>query len=361
MRNEGGALFESSRAFAASTLLALLSVWLYRCMYLFCPSFLLTSTLNDHRIHNHGLVWIGMIAAEVWFGLYWILTQAARWNPIYRRTFKDNLTNRHEKELPGVDIFVCTANPTIEPPIMVINTVLSVMAYDYPSQKVSVYLSDDGGSDITFYALILGSTFDKHWIPYCKKFKVESPCPAAYFSTSVPPPAGSEEWASIRESYEEMKNRIQSVTDLGGISEELRLEHNEFTQWESFSSPHNNESKKENWTKCNDHRYFQENAYDLEERLKDLASCTFEKDTEWGNEVGLKYGCAVEDVITGLSIKYNGWKSVYYKPERKGFLGVAPTSLYPTLVQHKRWSGGDLQILLSKYSPDSSIIWFWKD
>ncbi|KAL8127038.1 hypothetical protein AgCh_014095 [Apium graveolens] len=114
-----------------------------------------------------------------------------------------------------------------------------------------------------------------------------------------------------------------------------------------------NQSKTENWSKGNDHEYFEETTYDLEERLKDLASCTFEKDTEWGNELGLKYGCAVEDVITGLSIKCNGWKSVYYNPERIGFLGVAPTSLYSTLVQHKRWSEGDLQILLSKYNPAS--------
>lgn len=70
-------------------------------------------------------------------------------------------------------------------------------------------------------------------------------------------------------------------------------------------------------------------------------------------QIGLKYGCPVEDVITGLSIQCNGWKSVYHNPERKGFLGVAPTSLYPTLVQHKRWSEGDLKILLSKYSPAS--------
>lgn len=33
-----------------------------------------------------------------------------------------------------------------------------------------------------------------------------------------------------------MKDRIQSVTELGGISEESRLEYNEFTQWGSFSS-----------------------------------------------------------------------------------------------------------------------------
>ena len=39
------------------------------------------------------------------------------------------------------------------------------------------------------------------------------------------------------------------------------------------------------WRKWNDNRYFIETAYDLEERLKDLAGCTFEKDTQWGNEV----------------------------------------------------------------------------
>lgn len=68
-------------------------------------------------------------------------------------------------------------------------------------------------------------------------------------------------------------------------------------------------------------------------------------------QMGLKYGCPVEDVITGLSIQCQGWKSVYYNPERKAFLGVAATTLPQVLVQHKRWSEGDLQIFLSKYSP----------
>jgi len=43
--------------------------------------------------------------------------------------------NRYkEEQLPGVDIFVCTADPTVEPPMLVISTVLSVMAYDYPQE-----------------------------------------------------------------------------------------------------------------------------------------------------------------------------------------------------------------------------------
>lgn len=65
--------------------------------------------------------------------------------------------------------------------------------------------------------------------------------------------------------------------------------------------------------------------------------------------MGLKYGCAVEDVITGLSIQCRGWKSVYFNPSRKGFLGVAPTTLAQTLVQHKRWSEGHLQIFFSRH------------
>jgi cellulose synthase/poly-beta-1,6-N-acetylglucosamine synthase-like glycosyltransferase len=71
-------------------------------------------------------------------------------------------------------------------------------------------------------------------------------------------------------------------------------------------------------------------------------------------QMGLLYGCPVEDVITGLSIQCRGWKSVYFNPSRKAFLGVVPVTLPEVLVQHKRWSEGDLQILLSKYSP----AWF---
>ncbi|KAL8509775.1 hypothetical protein ACS0TY_016839 [Phlomoides rotata] len=63
--------------------------------------------------------------------------------------------------------------------------------------------------------------------------------------------------------------------------------------------------------------------------------------------MGLKYGVPVEDVIRGLSIQCRGWKSIYFNHERKGFLGVSTTTLDQTLVQHKRWSEGDLQILMS--------------
>lgn len=93
------------------------------------------------------------------------------------------IVNRYEDDLGGVDIFVCTADPEIEPPMLVINTVLSVMAYDYPAEKLAVYLSDDAASDLTFYALLEASAFARHWLPYCKNFRVEPRSPQAYFTT----------------------------------------------------------------------------------------------------------------------------------------------------------------------------------
>ena len=97
------------------------------------------------------------------------------------------IINRYEKDLPGIDIFVCTADPVIEPPVMVINTILSVMAYDYPPEKLNVYLSDDGGSDLTFYAMLEASRFSKIWLPFCKRFEAEPRSPEAYFRTAVEP------------------------------------------------------------------------------------------------------------------------------------------------------------------------------
>nr|POE75986.1 cellulose synthase-like protein e2 [Quercus suber] len=83
---------------------------------------------------------------------------------------------------------------------MVINTILSVMAYDYPPEKLNVYLSDDVGSDLTFYAMLEASRFSKIWLPFCKKFKVEPTSLEAYFRTTVEPlgePVLAKEWSTV--------------------------------------------------------------------------------------------------------------------------------------------------------------------
>ena len=68
-------------------------------------------------------------------------------------------------------------------------------------------------------------------------------------------------------------------------------------------------------------------------------------------QMGLKYGCPLEDVISGLAIQCRGWRSIYFNPERKGFLGVAPITLLDSLIQQKRWSEGGVQIFASRNCP----------
>ncbi|XVF56874.1 hypothetical protein PTKIN_Ptkin06aG0155300 [Pterospermum kingtungense] len=484
------------RLYAVSIFMAICFIFFYRVSYF------------PVEVKTERWAWVGTFLAELWFTFYFFITVIVRWNPVYRYTFKDRLSSRYSKEaLPKVDIFVCTADPGMEPPIMVINTVLSVMAYDYPPEKLSVYLSDDGGSDLTFYALLEAARFSQVWLPLCRKLKVEPRSPEAYFATTPEPVDNSvmaQEWLHIKKSYEDMKTRIEIITKVGKIPADRRKEHKGFYDWDFVSSRHdhqtilqilidgrdpkamdiegkplptlvylarekrpqyhhnfkagalnalirvssnisnapfilnvdcdmysnNSEAIRDalcflldeekgheiafvqfpqnfgNLTKndiygsslrvimeielpgydgnggpcyvgtgcvhrretlCGlkyskefkvewrametDHRRSKESTSVLEENCKALASCTCEEGTQWGNQVGLKYGCAVEDILTGLSIHSRGWRSVYFYPERKAFVGAVPTTLLQSLVQFKRWAEGDLQVFLSDHCP----------
>ncbi|KAJ0988217.1 hypothetical protein J5N97_006573 [Dioscorea zingiberensis] len=483
------------KVFAGSVFVGVLMIWVYRV------SVILRGEINGTAA---SWPWFGVFGAELWFGFYWILTQSVRWNPTFRFTFKDRLSLRYEDKLPYVDVFVCTADPSIEPPSMVINTVLSVMSYDYPTEKLSVYLSDDGGSELTFYALLEASQFAKSWIPFCKKFSLEPRSPAAYFLRTFEPNDAvfAAEWIAIKKLYEEMENRINAATKVGKVPRNIHEQYKGFVEWETgitakdhqaivqilidgkdetsadiegsvlptlvymarekrLNRHHNfkagamnslirisseisngeiiltvdcdmysNNSETirdalcffmdeekgheyayvqltqnfDNITKndiyaaslktlskvdfhgldgyggplytgsCCFHRreslsgrkfskdwkkdmktnkpgQREANSDTLEAKCRSLITCSFEDNTEWGNEIGLKYGCPVEDVITGLSIQCRGWKSVYFNPSKIDFFGVAPMTLSQTLVQHKRWSEGDFQIFLSKFNP----------
>ncbi|KAL9316752.1 hypothetical protein ACSQ67_017753 [Phaseolus vulgaris] len=481
------------RLYAVSLFVAICFVWAFRLTHI--PA----------KGEAGQWAWLGLFVAEVWGGIYWVFYHALRWNMVYRTTFPNRLSPRYESRFPGVDIFVFTADAVVEPPMMVINTVLSVMAYDYPAEKLSVYLSDDGGSDATFYALLQASSFAKHWIPFCKRFKVEPRSPAAYFnsvgSTKSQDHNYVKDLATIHKLYEEMKRRVEEATKLG-VPSEARSKHNGFSQWDSYSSPRdhdtilqivmhkkdtegskdvdgcvlptlvymarekrpqyhtnfkagainsllrvsstisngkivlildcdmysthsqslrdalcffmdedkgqeiayvqfpqhfNNIGKndlygnslseimevelhgfdgfggsmfigtccyirrdafykqkfsgeyKNDWN--NENEVTEVNLHELEEESKALANCSYEKNTLWGKKIGSIYGCLVEDVITGLQIKSQGWKSVYYNPSISAFSGIAPTNLLRTLVQMKRWGEGQLQLLLSEFRP----------
>lgn len=68
-------------------------------------------------------------------------------------------------------------------------------------------------------------------------------------------------------------------------------------------------------------------------------------------QIGWAYGSITEDLLTGIRIYSIGWKSKSLILDPPAFLGSAPTGGPASLTQHKRWSTGLLEILLSRSSP----------
>ena len=108
-------------------------------------------------------LWGISIVCEIWFAFSWLLDILPKMNPINRATDLDALHDKFEhpspanptgrSDLPGVDVFVSTADPDKEPPLVTANTMLSILAVDYPVEKLAVYISDDGGSILNFEAM----------------------------------------------------------------------------------------------------------------------------------------------------------------------------------------------------------------
>jgi len=118
-------------------------------------------------------------------GFGWFSAQSFGFRPVHRRVFPENLEKVvKRRDFPGLDIFICTADPYKEPPMTVVNTALSVMAYDYPPEKISVYVSDDGGSQLTLFAFMEAARFASHWIPFCRKNEIMERCPEAFFASN---------------------------------------------------------------------------------------------------------------------------------------------------------------------------------
>ncbi|KAK8353547.1 hypothetical protein V6Z12_A05G165400 [Gossypium hirsutum] len=88
-------------------------------------------------------------------------------------------------ELAAVDFFVSTVDPLKEPPLITVNTVLSILALDYPVDKVSCYVSDDGAAMLSFESLVETADFARKWVPFCKKFSIEPRAPEFYFSQKL--------------------------------------------------------------------------------------------------------------------------------------------------------------------------------
>ncbi|KAG9448223.1 hypothetical protein H6P81_014351 [Aristolochia fimbriata] len=173
-------------------------------------------------------IFLTMLVADVVLAFMWAMNQGFRWRPVSRREFPENLPGviRKESEFPKLDVFICTADPYKEPPIGVVNTALSVMAFDYPAEKVSVYVSDDGGSELTLFAFVEAAKFARHWLPFCKENKIVDQCPEVYFGSNAVCPS-----PELKEMYEVMKARIERVMEVGQMEEVCEAEEGLFKLW----------------------------------------------------------------------------------------------------------------------------------
>ncbi|KAB5560714.1 hypothetical protein DKX38_005671 [Salix brachista] len=167
-------------------------------------------------------LWLTSVICEIWFAFSWVLDQFPKWNPVNRDTYIDRLSARYEREgepsqLAGVDFFVSTVDPLKEPPLITANTVLSILAVDYPVDKVSCYVSDDGAAMLSFESLVETAEFARNWVPFCKKYTIEPRAPEFYFSQKIDylkdkiQPSFVKERRAMKRDYEEYKVRVNAM------------------------------------------------------------------------------------------------------------------------------------------------------
>ncbi|KAI9094267.1 hypothetical protein K1719_026849 [Acacia pycnantha] len=442
---------------------------------------------------------------ESWFTYTWFVILSTKWTPARVITYLHSLPQR-SAELPAVDLLVTTADPVLEPPIITANTVLSLLALDYPSQKLACYVSDDGCSPATLYALVEASRFAELWVPFCKKYNVQLRAPLRFFSdestgaNSQPSPEFTQDCLQMKEEYGNLRQKIEDVSrkshhqikilgeEYAVFSNTERRNHGpiikvilESKEGQSDGLPHlvyiSREKRPEQphnykagamnvltrvsglmsnapymlnvdcdmmvnnpkivqhamcifmdpkghkevafvqcfqqffdglkddpfgnqWvaafeyiivgcaglqgpyycgTNCFHRRAviyglspediktgYQEKLSDkkLEKKFGSckefcnlakfahhVATCGYEYDTAWGNQVGWLYGSLSEDVLTGLILHRRGWKSECCTPEPIAFTGCAPGGSISTMIQQKRWASGLHVNLLGPQSP----------
>lgn len=69
------------RIYAISLFVAICFIWAYRLSHI--PAY-------------GKWAWLGLFAAELWSGFYWLFGQALRWNMLFRKTFINRLSQRFQ-------------------------------------------------------------------------------------------------------------------------------------------------------------------------------------------------------------------------------------------------------------------------
>ncbi|KAJ4969098.1 hypothetical protein NE237_015799 [Protea cynaroides] len=453
------------------------------------------------------LPWALITASELLLCFMWLLRQPFRWRPVSRTVFPEGLPK--DDKLSAVDVFICTADPTKEPTLEVMNTVVSAMSLDYPPEKLSVYLSDDAGSPLTLFALHEAASFASSWVPFCRKYRIDTICPDAFLSGSASVHGDDDtslrsmdfisELEKMKSKYELFRERVrrakekletglkdhpplfQVINDkqvladeeqakiplLIYVSREKRPTHPHhfkagalnvllrvssiisnapyilvldcdmycnnpssirqamsfhldpklsqslaFVQFpQTFYNVSNNDIYegqlryvfKTFWPSMDGfqgpvlsgtgfylkrkalyggpmqededllqlrscfgnsnkliaslHQNYHhipiigESSNELLQEAQILASCSYEKGTQWGEQKGFLYHSLVEDYFSGFIMHCRGWKSVYYNPSIPAFLGSATISFNESMIQNLRWNSGLLEVGLSRFCP----------
>ncbi|KAI5577981.1 hypothetical protein BDE02_09G151000 [Populus trichocarpa] len=174
-------------------------------------------------------LWGMSVVCEVWFAFSWILDIIPKLHPMNRSTDLEVLRDKFDmpspsnpsgrSDLPGVDLFVSTADPDKEPPLVTANTILSILSVDYPVEKVACYISDDGGALLTFEAMAEAASFADLWVPFCRKHNIEPRNPETYFNLKFDPtknksrPDFVKDRRKMKREYDEFKVRINGLPD----------------------------------------------------------------------------------------------------------------------------------------------------
>ncbi|XP_020577630.1 cellulose synthase-like protein D3 [Phalaenopsis equestris] len=182
--------------------------------------------------HKNGdAIWLWGISlvCELWFALSWLIDQLPKLSPIDRAADLSLLHQKFESpspsnptgksDLPSIDIFVSTSDPDREPPLITANTILSILAADYPVEKLTCYLSDDAASLLTFESIAQAASFASLWVPFCRKHRIEPRNPDSYFSLNRDPyknklrPDFVRDRRRVKREYDEFKVRINSLLE----------------------------------------------------------------------------------------------------------------------------------------------------
>uniref|UniRef100_A0ACD5VJR3 Uncharacterized protein n=1 Tax=Avena sativa TaxID=4498 RepID=A0ACD5VJR3_AVESA len=180
----------------------------------------LAATAISHRgVHDI------MLAADLVLLFLWLLSQAPMLRPVSRAAFPGRLSH---PALPGVDVMVVTADPDKEPAVKVMNTVISAMALDYPGGRLTVYLSDDAGSPLTLLAARKAYAFARVWVPFCRKYGVQCPCPERFFASNDQLDGGggvdhhhelADDKIRVKNMYEAFKKGVEEATHDAALSQ----------------------------------------------------------------------------------------------------------------------------------------------